>query len=177
MTKVFSSDILEINVPSDHSKSPTSTADDVESVKSVESITERCRICLQSSAEKGQDHKFILTWYQYGNESKNVCDFLGEEIVPVGCKCRGSLALAHKFCIRQWAFLKISKTCEICKHKYSKLVVPNLDDPTPPLPPQPEEACLPDEPQRKAPYIIISFILFAKLMFLFAYFFIALTDH
>ena len=36
-------------------------------------------------------------------------------LVPIGCKCKGTLELAHAACAKQWFVQRNLSICEICK--------------------------------------------------------------
>lgn len=56
---------------------------------STDSMTECCRICQQHTEE---------------------------QLIELGCFCRGELAKAHRSCIEQWFSNKGTNKCEVCQH-------------------------------------------------------------
>ncbi|KAF6156737.1 hypothetical protein GIB67_033206 [Kingdonia uniflora] len=49
----------------------------------------------------------------------------GEDLIDLGCKCRGGLAKVHRSCIDTWFRTKGSNKCEICQEVASNVQAPD----------------------------------------------------
>ncbi|GMP35329.1 hypothetical protein CsSME_00007804 [Camellia sinensis var. sinensis] len=49
-----------------------------------------------------------------------------EDLIDLGCQCRGGLAKAHQSCINTWFHTRGSNKCEICQHVAANVPPPEL---------------------------------------------------
>ena len=67
--------------------------------------------------------KFSMTLCRVCQEEKE------EELIDLGCHCRGGLAKAHQSCIETWFNTRGSNKCEICQQVAANVAPPESHAP------------------------------------------------
>uniref|UniRef100_M1A506 Ubiquitin-protein ligase n=1 Tax=Solanum tuberosum TaxID=4113 RepID=M1A506_SOLTU len=115
--------VLTIVVPASesiNSQAPTLTTDPVGNISTIE------KIAIVESPKKpclSRNHSF--------HEQCRVCqEEKEEELIDLGCHCRGGLAKAHRTCIDTWFSTRGSNKCEICQQVAVNVASPEAHAPT-----------------------------------------------
>lgn len=115
--------VLTIVVPASesiNSQAPTLTTDPVGNISTIE------KIAIVESPKKpclSRNHSF--------HEQCRVCqEEKEEELIDLGCHCRGGLAKAHRTCIDTWFSTRGSNKCEICQQVAVNVSSPEAHAPT-----------------------------------------------
>ncbi|PHT39693.1 hypothetical protein CQW23_18547 [Capsicum baccatum] len=115
--------VLTIVVSADesfNSQADTLTTDPVEDISTVEKI---------ASVESPK--KPYLSRNHSLQEQCRVCqEEKEEELIDLGCQCRGGLAKAHRTCIETWFNTRGSNKCEICQQVAANVASPEPHAPT-----------------------------------------------
>ncbi|XP_049377362.1 uncharacterized protein LOC125842171 isoform X2 [Solanum stenotomum] len=114
--------VLTIVVPASesiNSQAPTLTTDPVGNISTIE------KIAIVESPKKpylSRNHSF--------HEQCRVCqEEKEEELIDLGCHCRGGLAKAHRTCIDTWFSTRGSNKCEICQQVAVNVASPEAHAP------------------------------------------------
>ncbi|KAL7221914.1 hypothetical protein ACSBR1_023791 [Camellia fascicularis] len=119
--------VLTIVVSNEGSLNPLSIAPE---------LVEKFPRTVEPAKEENDTHevspkKELLSRNASCHEQCRVCQQEKEEdLIDLGCQCRGGLAKAHQSCINTWFHTRGSNICEICQHVAANVPPPELQPST-----------------------------------------------